>query len=414
MLGFQSYESSPSFKEPMPLPMQWESPIGWLQFRPSDNGCIAEFRRRMDQPDQIPNPIQSAFQGVSLHGLQILLSRLWNSIAGLLLPDGRALYLGSLKYDDEEGDDPDANQNDVYEQLMSQDLSTEKILEGLFHKRETRSGALRRQTGVNMTRRPPRRMTAPTLRWWHSLRPVFEGELAYNRGLEITKCEEYDCEFIKRRDIDEEKYPSRLGDLYMDDELLSLMKDALPLLEPDGYYFAPESSLYVRLNKVFNHIDQQFKKVEILPLVPLLPGADDSRRSLHYALKLFNMLRQTRKTHYSLKDMEVVARAAKAMWTILTRAKGSGTDLMWAFIFCPQFSLGVLYALKRLDIANLPYDKGRTMKYDIPLLGNAGFTGLDVLAALMKVRLAQFWLFKGWKTDVAAYDFTMPQSILML
>src|SRR5699024_10074288 len=33
MLGFQSFEQRPSFKEPMKLPMQWSGPLGWLQFR---------------------------------------------------------------------------------------------------------------------------------------------------------------------------------------------------------------------------------------------------------------------------------------------------------------------------------------------------------------------------------------------
>ncbi len=136
ILGFQSYESSPSFLEPMPLPMQWISPIGWLQFRPSDNGCIVEFRRRMDQPNQI----QDNFGEVRLPKDPLLLqSRLWNSIGGLLLSDDRALYLGAFMDDSQEEDNLNPDQSDIYEQLMSRDLSTEEILGKLFDKRKPES-----------------------------------------------------------------------------------------------------------------------------------------------------------------------------------------------------------------------------------------------------------------------------------
>jgi len=95
ILGFHSHEDSPSFKSPMLLPMQRTGPLGWLQFRSSADGCIAEFRRRMNLHNQISSELHTHYCKRSLTlSREILRSALWNSINGFALDDGRTLFLG--------------------------------------------------------------------------------------------------------------------------------------------------------------------------------------------------------------------------------------------------------------------------------------------------------------------------------
>ncbi len=262
---------------------------------------------------------------------------------------------------------------------------------------------------------------------------VFESELAYNRGLNIKNCEEYEGIKTKFKDVDLTKYPHRLHNLCMDDQCLHLMKEALLRLRPDGYVFTSESGLYGDLSQVYDHIGQQIKKMEDLPSLP--KPRDRSMEHLHLAMNICRALRHTRRTYNSLSDMQAIARAAEAMKTILAEANGCGTDLIWAIIYRPEICPDLLNTLKTANMSDFLTTKvtseagildctglgqlisrrsedSERMKYQIPLLDDADFTGMHVLAALVKVVLTQFWLSEGWVTDVAAYDFTMPQSIL--
>lgn len=94
VLGFQTYEEQPSYREPMPLPTQWLGPLGWLQFRESSGGCIAEFRRRVAIPHQLSGKVHKYFKTLAPDRPLRLTPRLWQSINGLYLKNKRILYLG--------------------------------------------------------------------------------------------------------------------------------------------------------------------------------------------------------------------------------------------------------------------------------------------------------------------------------
>jgi hypothetical protein len=95
MLGFQSYEKKPSHQRPMPLPMQWSGPLGWLQFRASSDGCIVEFRRRRSLRDQLSGESHDYYNKLKVElKTRSLKERLWQSIGGLCLDNGDLLYLG--------------------------------------------------------------------------------------------------------------------------------------------------------------------------------------------------------------------------------------------------------------------------------------------------------------------------------
>lgn len=143
ILGFQSFESRPSFKDPMPIPMQWSGPLGWLQFRTSDHGCIAEFRRRMVLRNQISLDLHDHefVKGSALkHEPHFLHSRLWISINGLTLDMNgqlKTLYLGGADEDErpqETDEGPHKTDDELLDELRSKDLSSEDIMQRLFGK----------------------------------------------------------------------------------------------------------------------------------------------------------------------------------------------------------------------------------------------------------------------------------------
>lgn len=101
MLGYQSCEEKPSFKNPMQLPTQWSGPMGWLQFRPSPVGCVVEFRRRGIIDNQLSPELHDFYENVPRkHEPHCLRSRLWRSINGMSLRNGKALYLGGVDRED--------------------------------------------------------------------------------------------------------------------------------------------------------------------------------------------------------------------------------------------------------------------------------------------------------------------------
>lgn len=467
VLGFQSHEDSPSYNSPMPLPMQWSSPIGWLQLRPSSNGCIAEFRRRMDQVDQIPRHLYMAFQAAPLpRGTRFLRSRLWNSISGLVLRDERALYLGSEGNDSPGGDDEAAG-IPLFEHLISKDLPQQDVLRKLFGNKDSHPEALRRQTGVNMTRRPPKKDEPPTGQTDDSktvyvfkkspglLSVAVEGELAYNRGLRIdATCEEYDRVSMDLRDVDRAVYPYKICCFHMDLPFLTLFKEALWLLQPDGYFFTSNPSLHSDLLEVYRPFGAHFsKQKQIFPAFEMpvrgLEKSDDSIVELLSISQLCNCFPILRQRHLSVNDMGILARAAEAARSRLVSGRrgavGSPEDLMWSILYCPRICHDLLDALGAgstnpslstflssrvtarsgtLDFSSLltrrgeqdaKDEKGKLAgRYVVPLLADGDFTGKEVLAALLSVLVRWFWIDAVWITDVAAYDFTMPQNVLML
>ncbi|KAI1462796.1 hypothetical protein F4805DRAFT_10421 [Annulohypoxylon moriforme] len=487
ILGFQSHESSPSFKSPMPLPMQWSGPLGWLQFRSSANGCIAEFRRRMD----LKNQILADLHNQQRHRIGDLTpeshsfdSRLWNSISGFSLQDGQYLYLGGT---DRHTRPQEIEDNELMTELQmhkyftTNDLSDEEITRKLFGKKGDLPKALRRDVetrGIGRSQRPHEKdipdfldlgdrdaadPSGPSRK--QILRPCrgllsvsVQGELAYNRGLNIENCKEYDRKYVQAEDIDHQKYPYNLDDLYMDSKLLQLMKKALLLLRPDGFYFSPTYHLYSDLFHIYRHVENQSNKVkEFFPEHSIPPTSSSNQTKgpstcssacslnnnyscIYFAMTLCNNLQGTRKTAracFTVDDMRLLALAASDLKKFLSpKMNLDGQDLVWAFIYSPKFFDDILESLKTasfpqfleakatakggiLDCAALlptgdgQDDNEKTTSYEIPEVTDAEFTGAQVLASLSIILITYFWIEKRWPTDVAAYEWTMPQNVLM-
>ncbi|OCL12009.1 hypothetical protein AOQ84DRAFT_421518 [Glonium stellatum] len=463
ILGFQSHESKPSFTSPMPLPMQWSGPLGWMQFRSNSNGCVAEFRRKMHMFNQISENMHRYWQSYDMpHESYFLRSRLWNSINGFCLPDDGTLYLGGADKHErpqEAEDEPDLSQAQLLQHLTSSDLSEQDIMRTLFGKKENRPKALRREVernGLAQAKRPPEkdmakfldamlRNTMDSLNKIQVLRPCpgllsvsVQGELAYSRGLRIEKCKEYDRKYTEPEDVDTLKHPHKLGNLYMDEGILALMKEALLLLKPDGFYFSPTCALYHDVWQAYKHIEEQSNKLmQIFPdSCNLQPPQNET--CLYYAMNLCNELQKTRKTAravFSVDDMRLLAKASCALKPIISSQQNDhGNDLVWAMLSCPELSSDLRKLLEATNLSEFLAAKAKSEngildctslpgmdhavnekagKYNILLVRDGEFTGTQILAALSDVFVTYFWIEKKWVTDVVAYNHTIPQSVTM-
>ncbi|CAM6093481.1 unnamed protein product [Calypogeia fissa] len=95
VLGFQTCEENPSYKAPMPLPTRWSGPLGWLQFRQSSDGCIAEFRRRVELQHQLSDDAFFYFKNLKIRTRPFRLeARLWQCFNGFFLKGNCTLYIG--------------------------------------------------------------------------------------------------------------------------------------------------------------------------------------------------------------------------------------------------------------------------------------------------------------------------------
>ncbi|UPK92452.1 hypothetical protein LCI18_003387 [Fusarium solani-melongenae] len=404
MLGFQAAEDSPSFKLPMPLPMQWSGPLGWIQFRSSTNGCVAEFRLRMPLHNQIVDTLHVHYRGQSLDlALEAysLRSRLWNSINGLALGGNWALYLGGTDGDarpQEVEEESGLTQDALLEDLMSNDYSDEKIKRILLGKRERQPKVPRRDAERNGLAKSQRkdgdipdflnamlrdRMDSCQLK--QVLRPcpgllsvAVEGELAYSRGLivtsrqgtytkaGITNCQEYDRKYTKAEDVNYEQYPYNLGNLYMGSDLLHLMKEALTLLQPDGFYFSPTYHLCRDLHDIYHDIEGQSNeqaKSECgtdKAAATISSSQQRSRKCLAIAMKLCNDLQDTRKKAracFSVDDMRLLAKAASTLRDVVLAPKANEDkqkpqDLLWAMLYCGELSRDVFQVLKTANVSD--------------------------------------------------------------
>lgn len=277
-----------------------------------------------------------------------------------------------------------------------------------------------------------------------------EGELAYNRGLDIEVCHEYDRKYTEPEDVDHTTHPHNLGDLYMDDELLALMKNALLLLQPDGFYLSCTKNLYADILEVYEHISKQSNVLkEIFPPKKSMTALEQPRSSvnegygypgLKFAMDLCNDLQRTRKTAracFTVEDMQLLAKASSMMRKFLDRAAAkNGRDLIWALLYCPRLVPNILQAVRTVDYAilldakivctNGMLDctamfrvKSEVMverynePYKVALVADGEYTGAQMIAALCATLITYYWIEAKWITDVSMYDTTMPQSVLL-
>ncbi|KAK4145167.1 uncharacterized protein C8A04DRAFT_27171 [Dichotomopilus funicola] len=473
----------------VPMPWTGKDLVGicsilGFQSHENTNGCVVEFRRRMFMANQISDDIHRHWKGRDLSQEDhFLRSRLWNAIGGFLLPDENVLYLGGI-YEtkgprDLEPESQEATDAQLFDDLTSANLTSEEIMLKLFGKKKDRPQALRREADRDNptqsdrgTRNPDPDPLEALLRleldkascgcsgMKELLRPcpgflsvVINGELAYSRGLSsaLDKCKEYDRWYASLEDgIDPVRYPHHLGDLYMDDKILALMKDALLHLCPDGFYFSPTRIVLADLNEAYGHIEQLSNKaaMEIFPThaltTPPPETPQDAFDDLLYSLDLCNDLQCRRKTGYamlSVEDMRLLAKASYSLKPIISPAGGGGRDLIWAMICCPDLPRDICSSLAptKSDITGFlaarfvcrsaslrcayPPDLLRGSGgagpekdvdyYAVPLVADGEFTGTQILAALAYVFITYYWINKAWATNVALYDSTMPQNVLM-
>ncbi|KAI0446544.1 hypothetical protein F4803DRAFT_19308 [Xylaria telfairii] len=318
MLGFQSFEQRPSFKEPMKLPMQWSGPLGWLQFREGLNGCVVEFRRRAIIANQLPSELHQFYNTQPwTTESHCLMARLWRSANGFVIMERKALYLGGfdsratqrvkkrtlaeVENNTEEFDDlmtklqegpkvkpkkttvspavevgstplplslPELDrmkrENDTLFDELMQTSSQEEAMQTL---RDPNRAKSKSQTDPDFSIEGPlkdllQRMREKELGKMEVLTPqegllsvVVQGELANSRGLDPESCHEYGRAYLEYSEVDRETFPYRLGDLFMGEGLLKYMKEAMQLLKPDGFYFTPTKWLISDVNEVYTHVE---------------------------------------------------------------------------------------------------------------------------------------------------------------
>lgn len=466
MLGFQSHEDKPSAKTPMPLPMLWSGPLGWLQFRASSDGCIVEYRRRAAFRNQLPQERHDYYCKFEPRPL-CLKSRLSQSINGLYLPNGRLLYIG--------GSDPVAEKlrnrrdntqrsvDEICEEVMSSDLTDEQMRRVFWGKKKDRPEAVRQgaiergpsqlpqseflpeflrelsELSSAITHKSEKSKNFQVLRRHPGLLSIIvEGELASIRGLDLNLCEELNRAYTDPEEVDiKSKYT--LGRFRMDADLLELLKKAVLLLKPDGFYFTPTKHLCSDVNEIWQHVTDHSDKLDhIFPSAQLENsqigerwGAGEDGIQLYHAITLCNKLQYIKmesRVMFTIEDMVIIAKASDSLRGIV---KEPGTDIIWAMIMSPKLfsylverfgKMDVLDVLKTtvkcekaiLDCTSLnatPQDPDSV--FPVPLMGDQQFSGTQVLAAFLDVFLTYFWIDKSWISDVAAYDATVPQSVTM-
>ncbi|KAK0673405.1 hypothetical protein QBC41DRAFT_394130 [Cercophora samala] len=531
LLGFQSYEQKPNFREPMKLPMQWLGPLGWLQFREGLNGCVVEFRSRARIDDQIDKDIHSFFEK-SEHrgGNNIFVGRLWRSINGMAMGDEKALYLGGTDDQAEmrakrlgaggNSEQPEpANRLPGFDHLMNgeygipgekSDLSTASTAAGTpgnLHAPPIPDAGLKKREDDDLfedfMKAPSKEYIAKTLRnadtprgkrksdledeldselgglqdmlrRMHEKRlgkmevfvrcqgllsTVFQGEFANSRGLSIKDCEEYSRAYMDYEEINQEKTPHRMGDLFMDETLLGHMRKAMSFIKPDGYYFTPTRSLASDLAEVYRHVKRVCDDLKNDEAVfPKLKSEDDwpktcqSREYLHYAMVLCNNLqyiRQHRRAHFTIGDMGLMRKASEYL--------PKEADLVWAMLISPELFRDLERAFNRtaekykatggwdflevdvrcsksvLDCTDLmkscgvsrdedvkyatasstPPTAADPMNYRVPLCSDSTYKGYQLLGSFLDVMITYYWIEKRWITDVEYYDHVIPQTITM-
>lgn len=457
MLGFQSHEEKPSFKTPMPLPMQWSGPLGWLQFRASSDSCIVEYRRRRLFDNQLSSHVHGYYSERGIPVRPVCLgSRLWQSINGLYLPNGKLLYLGGTDRKSEMLADLDKNTQsieDLCNTVMASDPTDEEMRRMLWGRKAKRpdtvsptavekgptqapesQSILESLCGLSSRDRLKegtydRSMTLEVLKPCPGLLSVIvEGELANVRGLDLKHCHEYHRLYTDLDEVSAKTHPHQLGRFRVDDDLLALLKDAVLNLKPDGFYFSPTFHLYRDIIEIWKHVDDQSNVLkEIFPKTKEWKTLSTTQnKDLYHAMTLcneFQHIKITSRAVFTIDDMGVISKASVSLRRIVSQ---EGLDLIWAIIVSPDLFTGLVEQMaqmeveavikttvkctgKTLDCTSLGLDK----RYPVPLMDDGKFSGTQILAALMDVFLTYFWFESCWISDVAVYDATVPQSVIM-
>lgn len=287
---------------------------------------------------------------------------------------------------------------------------------------------------------------------------VVQGELANSRGLSIRDCAEYSRAYVDYNDVDQNITPYCLGDLFMDEDLLRLMKQAVGFIKPDGFYFTPTKWLASDVGEVYRHVNRVCENPKneeaIFPKLKLEDWPRDckDREYLHHTMVLCNNLQHIRlhgRAYFTIGDMVVIGKASRGLpkvddlvWSMLIspdlfndlnrafnrsiekfKARG-GWDFLNANVRCSKGILKCTDLMKSCEVsrdddikyataASTPPAKTDPMEYIVPLCSDGTFRGSQVLASFLDVLVTHFWVEKSWITDVESYDHAIPQTITM-
>lgn len=393
MLGFQSHEATPSFSSPMPLPLQWTGPLGYLQFRDGFEGCVAEFRRRNDMIDQLSKEASRYFRKQAVGTSCSLIPRLCHALGGFCITvDGqdRLFYVGpqdfdrtihfflealkknaeedqdkskdedakseksSATNDNENESDSDSNfsseassTRELFEDIEKKSMPDEEILEKLWGVQQVdikrrglgvKKGELRGDLVKSATeemkkkQRKERGLKEALLPCPGLLSVVIQGEMVTSYGLDISSCIEYHRIFSIDENITERDYPYHLGNMYMDLDTLKLFKNALLRLKPDGFYFCPTSVLSADINDIYTHVRRGLVGTE--QVFPDIAARDwNGNEDLYWVVRLCKEMQAKRRkarATFSIEDMTIISKASECL-----QRQSSSPDLSWALLVCP-------------------------------------------------------------------------------
>ncbi|KAL2270704.1 hypothetical protein VTJ83DRAFT_75 [Remersonia thermophila] len=471
ILGFQAFEVEREmerhYKQPMKLPTQWSGPLGFLQFRQSGEGCVVEFCRRAEFGNRFSPELHDYYRNLPRHFEDdALAARLWWSISGLILRDGRALHLGGA---DRHPDGAGSNSEDqkkiqkalaehlkghekdpgaLFDELVEADLTNEEIDKRLFQGADS-SGDAQKTPSSKLSDGIPNFLEHVVKQQGRAevicpnpglLSAIIEGEMAANRGLDISKCLEYHRIYTEKMSVDQQKFPYSLGDLRVDQEVLELLKEAVTLFKPDGYYFTPTPMLGSTLGDIFRAVILSHDKTKQCVFAEVGTNnwpSDIPKETFCKAMLLCNELQKTfGRGHLSIDDMVVIAKASCALRQDMKKC----TELSWAMLICPELFADLLKFFEQplnfdslaktveckqdvLDCTEMLRDhlvsedqngnRREVFQYKTPLCKIDTCNGWDILAGFTDLMITYYWLVRCWVTVVGIYDASIPQTIKM-
>jgi hypothetical protein len=293
---------------------------------------------------------------------------------------------------------------------------------------------------------------------------TIQSDWVHSRGLDINSVKDYYREYVPPAEVPSDSY--RFGDLAIMEKDLEVFKAAFLKLVPDGYYFTPRPTLASDVHEIWGYLEDhehQLEKMfaadskaseyggnstasndESIPTgerrnVFLSRDTGRTQSDLLLALDLCKTLHlhddTTRRGHFTIEDLSIIAKASANLRKILTDSRtpkapeSSGSDFTWALLVNTNLASGIISGLTRVELGDLmapgPIAEYRNGKFEcrklldeeqhtIPLMQEGcEYSGPQILAAVLDVFLTYFWVKKQWISNVSQYDSSIPYTIYM-